>query len=189
MMAWIFDPLMPLAYDFIMADPPWSFQHRSAKGETAKSAAGQYDTMTLRDIASMPVSQLARPDAVLWLWATHPMIDQQIEVLRGWGFRFATSGVWIKRTRGGELAFGTGYRLRCASEPFLIGILGNPKTSRSIRSAIEGPIREHSRKPDEAYVAAEAMMPNARRADVFSRQRRLGWEGWGNEADKFGDAA
>ena len=74
-----------------------------------------------------------------------------------------------------KLAFGTGYRLRCAGEPFLIATRGKPKTSRRVRNVIEGPRRQHSRKPEEAFAAAEAMMPDARRIEVFSRQPRPGW--------------
>jgi N6-adenosine-specific RNA methylase IME4 len=51
---------------------------------------------------------------------------------------------------------------------------------------IMAPVREHSRKPDEAYVAAEALLPGAlRRADLFSREARAGWTAWGHEAGKF----
>jgi N6-adenosine-specific RNA methylase IME4 len=32
-------------------------------------------------------------------------------------------------------------------------------------------------------------MPNARRADVFSREHRAGWESCGNEANKFDEVA
>jgi N6-adenosine-specific RNA methylase IME4 len=50
---------------------------------------------------------------------------------------------------------------------------------------IEGPIREHSRKPDEAYAEAEKMVPNVARADLFSRRTRPGWDAWGDEVGKF----
>lgn len=181
---------LPLfAYGLIMVDPPWRFDTWSEAGKKHKSPEGHYATMPLEEIAALPVGHLAARDCVLWLWATHPMLEQQLGVMRAWGFRFVTSGVWVKRTRTGKLAFGTGYRLRCASEPFLLGINGDPATCRSIRTVIEGPVREHSRKPDEAYAAAEELVPNVRRADLFSRQRRPGWDGWGNEVGKFGEAA
>lgn len=106
-------------------------------------------------------------------------------MLTAWGFAYKTGGHWAKMTKHGKQAFGTGYILRCAGEPFLIGTRGQPKTSRSVRSVIFGPIREHSRKPDEAFTEAEKLMPDARRIEVFSRQRRPGWSNWGNEADKF----
>lgn len=188
-MRWPFDGLAPMAYDLIMADPPWRFVTYSDKGRGAKSADAHYQTMTQEQLHALPVAMLAKPDCLLWLWATHPMIDQQIHLMRVWGFRFVTSGCWVKRTARGGLAFGTGYRLRSASEPFLLGTIGNPKTTRSIRTVIEGRVREHSRKPDEAYSAAEALMPGARRADLFARQRRPGWDAWGDQVDRFGEVA
>jgi N6-adenosine-specific RNA methylase IME4 len=189
-MTWPFGSLPPLAFDLIMIDPPWRHEMRSLKGYTKKGAAGQYRTMSLDEIAALPVAHLWRGDCVLWCWATHALIDQQIAIVRRWGFNFSTTGVWVKRTRRGKLAFGTGQRLRCASEPFIIATLGNPRTSKSIRTVIEGPVREHSRKPGEAYAIAERLFPAAvNRADIFSRQTRAGWIAFGDEAGKFDEAA
>jgi N6-adenosine-specific RNA methylase IME4 len=186
-MDWPFGSLKPLSFDFIMADPPWLFRNWSAAGEQ-KNASAQYACQDLDWIKSLPVSQLARRDCVLWLWATNPMLPQAIETLEAWGFTFKTAGTWVKRTKTGKMAFGTGYLLRSANEPFLIGTVGEPTVARNIRSALEGPVREHSRKPDEAYAIAEAMMPSAlHRADLFSRQGRPGWSGWGFETDKFNE--
>lgn len=173
-------------YQFIMADPPWHFQLRDEDTGAEKSAQAQYDCMSLEDINSMPVEKLAAPDCLLWLWCTHPMLPEALMTVRSWGFQFKTSGVWSKRNPDtGKLAFGTGYLLRCASEPFLLATRGSPKTTRSTRTVIEAARREHSRKPDEAYAAAESLMPDIRRADLFSRQSREGWDNWGDESDKF----
>lgn len=175
-------------FDFIMADPPWSFDNFSAKGE-AKNAKAQYDCTPIDWIKKLPVEALAADDCLLWLWATNPMLPEAMAVLEAWGFTFKTAGHWVKRTTHGKLAFGTGYILRCAGEPFLIGTRGQPKTTRSTRSVIEGPIREHSRKPDEAFTAAELLMPEAKRLELFSRQQRAGWTVWGNQIDKFEEDA
>lgn len=172
-------------YDLIMADPPWRFQTRSGKGITPKGAGGQYRTMPLERIMALPVAGLAAPDCLLWLWATNPMLPQAFEVLRAWGFTFKTAGHWAKTTARGKLAFGTGYVLRCAGEPFLIGTRGRPVTTRATRSVIMGRVREHSRKPEAAYAAAQALMPEARRLDLFSRQTRPGWDGWGDQLGLF----
>jgi N6-adenosine-specific RNA methylase IME4 len=50
---------------------------------------------------------------------------------------------------------------------------------------IEAAAREHSRKPDEAFRAAEELMPEVRRLELFSREKRRGWTSWGNEVEKF----
>ena len=188
-MTWPFGTLQPLGFGMIMADPPWAFALRSDKGE-AKSPQAQYACMPLDAIKALPVAQLARGDAFLWLWATNPMLPQALEVMAAWGFTFSTAGTWVKTTSGGKLAFGTGYVLRSASEPFLIGKFGRPRAGRSVRSVIMAPVREHSRKPTQAYEAAEALMPSAlQRADLFSRESRPGWQSWGAEAGKFDGVA
>ena len=184
---WPFDPLRPMAYGAIMADPPWSFSNFSAKGEM-KNAKAHYHCMDLYAIKALPVGQLVQSDAYLWVWATNPMLPQALDVMSAWGFSFVTAGTWVKRSPGGKLAFGTGYVLRSANEPFLIGKIGRPKPmSRSVRSVIEAPRREHSRKPDEAYEAFRLLTGDVPRADLFSRQCRLGFDAWGDQAGKFND--
>ena len=87
--AWPFGGLLPQSYDFIMADPPWTFKTWSEAGEE-KAPQAKYACMSLDDIAALPVADLARETCLLWLWATGPMLPQQIEVMRAWGFAFVT---------------------------------------------------------------------------------------------------
>jgi N6-adenosine-specific RNA methylase IME4 len=188
MSSWAFGDLKPMRYGLIMADCPWSFKTYSPKG-WVKSAQRHYSCMTLEDIKLLPVRDLAAPDCCLFLWATFPMLPQALEVMSAWGFSYRSGGVWHKRTSGGKTAFGTGYRVRGACEPFLLGFIGNPKNSRSERNLIEGTVREHSRKPETAYEWAERYLPDAHRCELFSRQRRPGWECFGNDVDHFQEDA
>ena len=180
-----FDGLERGAYDLIFIDPPWTFNTWSAKGKEKKAPEVHYECQGIEWVRQLPVRDYAAENCLLWLWATNPLLDQQIDVLKQWGFTFKTAGTWVKMTKHWKQSFGTGYILRSANEPFLIGTIGKPKTTRGVRSAILGRVREHSRKPESAYAAAEKLMPGARRADIFSRQRRSGWDAWGNEVDKF----
>lgn len=182
---WIFAPLEQNAYSLMVIDPPWKYRTWSIKG-LGKSPDQHYRTMTIEEIADLPVADLAAKDCVLWLWATQPMLDQQIEIMKGWGFRYVSHGSWVKRTKNGKLAIGTGYSLRNSHDTFLIGSIGKPKyVDRGVRSVVEGPIRENSRKPDEAYTAARRLVPYGRAADVFSRETRPTFENWGDEATLF----
>lgn len=172
-------------FDLIMADPPWSYEMQSEKGY-AKAPESQYRTMPLAAIKAMPVEALAARDCLLWLWAVGPQLPQALEVIAAWGFTFKTAGHWAKVGDSGKQHFGTGYILRNAGEPFLLATRGEPKTaSKSIRSVLIAPARQHSRKPDVAFAAAERLMPEARRLELFSRQHRPGWSCWGDEAGKF----
>ena len=185
---WPFGDLPPHSFDLIMADPAWDFALRSKAGEE-KSAQAQYRCMPLETIKGLPVLDLAAPHCLLWLWATNPMLPQAIDVCRAWGFTFKTAGTWVKTTAHGKIAFGTGYILRGASEPFLIATRGEPKTAKNVRSAFLGLAREHSRKPEEGYREAERLMPRANRLELFSRTNRKGWTVFGDETGKFGDAS
>lgn len=188
-MTWPFEPLPMFGFDVVMADPPWRFELRSEAGE-AKSPQAQYDCMPTADICALPVNQLASRDCWLWLWATFPMIRDGLAVLDAWGFGYVTGGTWVKRGTSGKLAFGTGYVFRGNAELVLIGRVGNPPIcSRSIRNVIEAPLGRHSEKPDAAYGAAERLFGPGRRADLFSRRTRPGWESWGHQAGSLDDGA
>lgn len=177
--AWPFGEIEPMSYDVIMIDPPWHFELYSEKGE-GKSANAQYRTMRTDEIKSMPIGALAKPNAMLWLWATWPLLPYACECVRAWCFEYKTGGAWDKQR------WGTGYVMRSVCEPFLIATAGNPKINgTSTPNIIEETRREHSRKPEESYRMAEMMMPNARRIEIFSRCRRPGWDTWGDESDKF----
>jgi N6-adenosine-specific RNA methylase IME4 len=210
---------LPIAgFDLIMADPPWKWVARSEKG-LKKSPERHYQTMEIEEIARLPVGMLAADDSILFLWCTWPVLlgtpraypstrdrDEEADlevftnganwsgpgsIIDRWGFRYATGGPWVKTTRNGKVVFGTGHRLRGATEPFLIGVRGHPKTSRSLRNLIEGidafdgERREHSRKPDDAYAWCEQLMPGARRLEIFSQTDRSGWTTVGDNAGKW----
>lgn len=194
-MTWPFGNLPPLGFDLILADPATRFETRSAAGE-GKSPQAQYATMTWDELADLQPARLARGDATLVLWACWPTLRESIKLLDDWGFRYVTGGSWIKRTKHGKTAFGTGYVLRSACEPFLIGTLGSPTYARNLRNVIEtedltcidAEARGHSRKPDDQYEFCERIAPRAVRfVELFARQRwhGQGWEAWGQEADKF----
>lgn len=185
---------LPLfAYDLVAIDCPWPWQTYSVKGQ-AKSPEAQYQTMSMDDIAALRVGDLLAPGGVVVMWATWPMIEAQCKILRGWGLEAKSGGVWAKRTESGKLRWGTGYVLRSLCEPFLIATLPGAPIAKGIVPnffetiedvVLDGIAREHSRKPEKFYALMERLVPDGRRADLFSRQRRPGWDSWGNELDKF----
>lgn len=189
MTPWPFGDLKPFHYSLISCDPPWRFANYSAKGEV-KNPLAHYDCMDLASIKALPVNQLAADDCACLMWATAPMLPQAIETLAAWGFAFKSAGAWAKQSSTGNAwAFGTGYCFRSAAEFFILGTRGKPKyLSRSIRNLIVAPVREHSRKPDEMHRNLEALFEGPR-CELFARERRAGWDVWGNQTEKFGGEA
>lgn len=172
-------------YACILADPPWKFKTYSPKGITAKGAESHYPCMTLDEIQRLPVADIADKDCFLFLWATFPMLPEALATVEAWGFTYKTGAAWIKRTKNGKTAFGTGYIFRSAAELLLVGTRGHPKTlNRSTRNVLQGVVREHSRKPDEQYALIESLCVGER-IELFARQTVDGWDCWGNEKNKF----
>lgn len=192
-------PLERGAYGCLIADPPWNFLLRSETTGAGKSPQAHYPCMDLAWIQALPVAELAAPDSLLLLWATAPMLPQALATLEAWRFRYVTAGAWHKRSRTGRrTAFGTGYVLRSACEPFLLGRRGTPRYgSRSERNlietleagneelVIEAPLREHSRKPDAQYALMERLVPGVRRAELFANPPwAAGWDRWAPQAHR-----
>lgn len=170
-------------YNVIYADPPWKYQTYSPKG-MGKSAENHYPTLTLEEICSMRVNDIAADDCVLFLWATMPCLVQAFDVIRAWGFEYKTVAlVWIKQNRKSNgLFWGMGYWTRSNAELCLLATKGSPKrVSAGVHQVIVSRIEEHSKKPKEARDRIVALMGDIPRIELFARQREDGWDAWGNE--------
>lgn len=178
-----------MKYRAILADPPWHFTTFSSKGQR-RSAARHYDTMGFDRIADIPVSEWADDNAVLFMWATDPMLAKALKLMGEWGFTYKTVAFyWTKRNRDGSPFVGMGYWTRANPEPCLLGTKGCPtRRGRDVRRWIDAPRREHSRKPDCIYERIERLVEGPY-LEMFARSTREGWDAWGNEVGKFGEVA
>jgi len=153
--------------------------------------------MTIEDIAALPVKQIATTDCSLFLWATWPMFLEALAVIEAWGFKYKTAAfVWTKAHAGQvemfrddiETVMGMGYWTRANSEPCLLATRGRPKRlAADVRQGIIAPRREHSRKPEGIHARIERLVAGPY-VELFARERRPGWDAWGNEVDKFSSA-
>lgn len=142
--------------------------------------------MTLKEICTLPVEAIAAPDSVLFLWATFPQLREALQVIEAWGFTYKTVAfVWVKRNKKAPSWFyGMGFWTRSNAEICLLATKGQARPiAHNIHQIIDSPIREHSRKPDEARQKIIALMGDLPRIELFARQRAAGWDTWGNEVE------
>ena len=173
-------------YGVIYADPPWYFKTYSNKGKD-KSPEKHYSCMSLSDIISLPVSELAKDDAVLLMWVVDPLLDQAFKVIDAWGFKYKTVGFTWAKTNRTKMGFftGLGYWTRGNPEMCLLATKGKPKRiSKSVPQLVVSERREHSRKPDIMYNHIENLLDGPY-IELFARTQRPGWDSWGNQTDKF----
>jgi N6-adenosine-specific RNA methylase IME4 len=187
----------------ILADPPWHFRAFTAlqmsNWTSRRDAEKHYAVLGSENIIGLPVKEIASGDAHLFLWVTGPCLRQAFDVIEAWGFRYsAIAFTWIKLKRSyrvdqlrflptaeADLHVGLGFTTRKNAEFCLLGRRGSARRqSKKVREVIMTPVRQHSRKPDEAYARIEEYCVGPR-LELFGRQSRPGWTVWGNEATKF----
>ena len=180
-------------YGVLYADPPWHHVSYSTKGQV-RSPSSHYQTMSIAEIAAMPVSELAAKDCWLMMWTTQPHLEQAFEVMHGWGFRYSSIfQFWFKlNPRSASALFltlqdfhkGMGFTTRKNVEIIILARRGKPKRLRKdIRDFVIAARRQHSRKPDSVPVDIEAFAAGPY-LELFGRESRPGWDVFGNEVDK-----
>lgn len=174
-------------FSTVLADPPWQFQNKTGKVAPEHRRLSRYGTLTLEEIMSLPVAEIAAPTAHLYLWIPNALLPEGLAVMKAWGFQYKSNIVWRKiRKDGGSDGRGVGFYFRNVTELVLFGVRGkNARTlapGRRQVNYLESRKREHSRKPDEFYPIVEACSPGPY-LEMFARGARPGWRSWGNQAD------
>tara|TARA_R100000773_G_scaffold44510_1_gene45946 strand:- start:2993 stop:3526 length:534 start_codon:yes stop_codon:yes gene_type:complete len=175
-------------YDIIYADPPWSYG-TTKNNVPSRSKKGQpYKSMRMIDIYDFEIPETNK-DAVLFLWATSPLIPEALYCMKRWGFEYKNIAfTWIKKNKkSGSNFWGMGSWTRSNPEYCLLGTKGNPKkNSSSVHSVIESVIEEHSKKPDIIRdKIVELCGSDKKKIELFSRKTIEGWDCIGNETTKF----
>lgn len=171
------DDLGSKVFGVIYADPPWRFAPYSRETGMDRSADNHYPTMSTDEIGALPVP--VADDAVLFLWATVPMLPEALAVLVQWGFTYRSHCIWNKPHAG------TGYWFRNRHELLLVGTRGSipaPAPGQQFCSVIEAPLGGHSDKPAAFAEMIEELFPNVPAVELFARGPRVGWDVWGNES-------
>ncbi len=180
----------------ILADPPWDFKMRTVKGLDGRPQ--HYPRMSIDEIKALPVSGAAASNCHLFMWTTGPHLEKAFSVINAWGFKYsAVAFTWVKLKRksadqlflmtNNDFHLGMGYTTRKNTEICLLGRRGRPeRKSKNIHELLIAAVREHSRKPDEAYRRIEEYADGPY-LELFARQTVPGWNSWGNETTKFGE--
>lgn len=89
-------------YGTIVADPPWPYDQAPLAGqrESGKTSFLPYSTMSLEQMAEMPVKDLGCVDAHLFMWTTNGFLWDAKPLAEAWGFRVRQVLVWCKPPAG-----------------------------------------------------------------------------------------
>ena len=164
-------------YRTILIDPPWE-QRLSGKWKKYKLAnALEYPTMTLEHIKNLPIKDLAEEGCHIWLWTTNQFLKEAFDVMDTWGFEYLTTITWVKPSGCGNWFISRtqhclfGYKDKCQF-----------KKARYKPTVFFANPKKHSEKPIEFYDLIESISAG-NRLELFARQKRDGWDVWGNEVE------
>ena len=178
-----------MKFQIIYADPCWDYkgqkQHNGKGGKDTGGAKTHYQTMNLKQLKKLPVPEIADDDCLLFMWSTSPHLDQAIDLLRHWGFKWSTIGfVWDKQK------VNPSFYTMSQVEICLIGKKGRipkPRGARNIRQFLSEKRTRHSAKPSEVRKRIELMFPEQSKIELFAREETEGWHVWGNEVESTYD--
>lgn len=169
-------------YNVIAIDPPWAYEEKGGLSyndfdpENTRGVV-EYPTMTVQQIKAIELPLM--DDGIVFLWTTHAFVRDAFDIIEAWGLKYKATLVWDKEIMG----MGRTIRLQC--EFCLIAFKGSPYfNGSSERDIIRARRREHSRKPDEFFEFVNRFT-QGRRLEYFSREKREGWDIYGNDTEKF----
>ncbi len=163
-------------YRIIYADPPWQYADKRDSGDGG--AEDHYTTMSIDELCKLPIKSIADDNAILFMWATSPLLQESFKVLEAWGFKYKTSFVWdkVKHCMGHYNSVRHELLLVCTRGSCLPD---NKKLYDSVLSIERS--GKHSEKPEEFRHIIDDLYTYGNRIELFSRKTVDGWEVWGNQ--------
>lgn len=181
---------VPKTYSAIVIDPPWRYELRV--DDNSHRGKIPYSSMSFDEVRDLPIAQLADPaGCVMFLWFTNNHMIEAAKLIEAWGFTHKGILTWEKISKSGNTRLGIGHWLRNSTEHCAIATKGkvlsfasHSAIARRTPNLLKAERREHSRKPDEFYRLVEEVCQGSR-LEMFARQRRHGWDSWGDQVDMF----
>ncbi len=156
-------------YKIIYADPAWKYndkQNTKLRGGAIK----HYPTMTITELCELPIREITKDNAVLFLWVTSPLLESSFKLIKAWGFKYKTSFVWDK------IKHNMGHYNSVRHELLLICTKGSctPQVRKLFDSVQSIERTKHSAKPKEFRDIIDTIYPDGERIELFAREKTEG---------------
>ena len=163
----------------IVIDPPWPME-KIQREVRPNQVEFDYTTMSIEEIKGFPLQKFMSKDGChVYMWTTQKFLQYSFDVFNAWGVKYQCLMTWVKNV--GFTPFSWMY----STEHVLYGTVGSlPLLRKGLRLDFNAKVREHSRKPDEFYDLVKRVSVEPR-VDIFSREKRDGFEQWGDQCERF----
>ena len=172
-------------YQIIYSDPPWE----QKKGNLRKCRPNQTRLLDYPVLSStecikiqIPFFEQADEQHNIFMWTIDKYLHITESEMEKLGYKLHARIIWDKGN-GVVPAFTVRFSHEYLLWFYKPGHMLMPV--KECRGKYTTVLREkstyHSHKPICAYEMIEAMFPNAHKIELFARNRRSGWDCWGNE--------
>ena len=174
-------------FDLAVIDPPWVQTKISLTVRPNQVREIGYPTMQTPELRQLLLSELlpyAEKNHALFVWTIESHLLNALQLFSSLDYTKHTTFIWDKGS--GVSPFTVRFQHEYLiwfyagkMQPVALDVRGKFAT------VINEASRQHSRKPDKAYRLIDHLYPEAKKIDVFSREKRVGWQQWGNECDYY----
>lgn len=174
-------------YQIIYADPPWIIRKGGKKSVRPKSSgeALDYPVITTEEISKhlLWATENSEENAVFFLWTIDKYLHEAEQMMRLLGWKLHARMIWNKVT-GIPAAFTIRYGHEYLLYYYKGKLIPVAKDERGkIHSVFTEQVKKHSQKPEIAYQIIQRLYPNGERLEMYARNKREGWDVWGNEVE------
>ncbi|KKM85026.1 hypothetical protein LCGC14_1293240 [marine sediment metagenome] len=168
-----------MKYNLVYADPPW----RQTKGGLRKTRPNQEKELDYPTLSLEMIKEILKDydSETLFLWTIDKFLFEAQTMAEELGYKLHARIIWDK-----ENGIAPAFTIRYSHE-YLLWFYKTPmnKIDKGMMGKFTTVIREkstkHSKKPIKAYELIESLYPNLNKIELFARNRREGWDAWGNE--------
>ena len=170
-------------YDIVYCDPPWDYKGSTQyKQDTITSGAiSHYPTVKLSNLKEMTIPNICATNCLLFMWTSSPHLDQAIELMKAWGFRYITIAfVWDKHITNPS------HYTMSQIEICILGKRGKiptPRGARNVKQFLSERRTAHSAKPNEIRERIHKMFPTQHKVELFARTKHEFFDVFGNEIE------
>lgn len=163
----------------IYADPPWRYGNNATRGAAARHYKPGAATLSVEQLAALPVGELAAGNCHLHLWTTNAFLFECPRLFAAWGFEYQGVFVWCKPQMG------LGNCWRVSHEFLLLATRGDARrfADNSLMSYLVADRGQHSAKPEQVRLMIEKASPGPY-LELFGRPAVRGWTVWGNQISR-----
>lgn len=171
-------------YRVIYADPPWKYNDTQGGSisDSYGAAEKHYPSLSLSELSALPIPSMSQDNAVLFLWATSPLLPDALKLSDAWGFKYKAAFIWdkVKHNMGHYNSVRHELLLICTKGSCTPDVVQLFDSVQSIERT-----HKHSEKPEEFRAIIDTLYPHGPRIELFRRGAAPnGWTVWGNEVEQ-----